>query len=410
VMPTDQIAPVDESLAADDPAMVTGDEPADDVANPRGDRSAPGKDSRSGRRKGSATQRGDTMLTDEIAPVDKSPAGDDPTSATIDTPTQDAANSDSNAGAGESSPRPVTGDEPGTRGDTDQPRDGEEPAAKGKRGKSSKGTKRRSDTPGTAPKTAGNKPYQIVKTRQSANATDAAVVVDDDPTTAWRTTSGETPHEAYVDLDLGKRRTVGSVRWLVAPDGLAGTLHVEVSPDGKRWKMVAGVAQDATDDWQELRLKHTVEARYVRLVFTNPTKESRLGGLAEVEIRPAAKSDANGGGPKQDRQRGQSGQAKAKPGQERVKSGKQRHGSQTPPGSRDQAQEPRQEPPTTDADQPPGDDDPQGRGQEPTQAEEKAGQQREPDQEQGKERNTGPERNKDTAKSTHKRAQRGGGK
>jgi hypothetical protein len=174
--------------------------------------------------------------------------------------------------------------------------------------------------------------------------------------------------------------------------------------------MVAGMAQDATDDWQELRLKHTVDARYVRLVFTNPTKESRLGGLAEVEIRPAAKSDANGGGPKQDRQHGQSGHAKAKPGQEHAKSGKQRHGSQTPPGSMDQSQDPPQEPPTADADQPPGDDDPQGREQEPTKAEAKSGQQREPDQAQEKKRNTGPERKKDTAKSTHKRAQRGGGK
>jgi hypothetical protein len=213
-----------------------------------------------------------------------------------------------------------------------------------------------------------------------------------------------------VVLDLGKPQTIGRVRWREAPDGLAGELRIAVSTDGKRWKSVAGVAQDASEGWQELRLKQPVEARSVRLTFTNPTGEPRLGGLAEVEIRPAAKSDANGGGPKQDRQHGQSGHAKAKPGQERAKSGKQRHGSQTPPGSRDQSQDPPQVPPTADTDQPPGDDDPQGREQEPTQAEAQPEQQRKPDQEQGKERNTGPERKKDTAKSAHKHAQRGGGK
>jgi hypothetical protein len=204
--------------------------------------------------------------------------------------------------------------------------------------------------------------YRIVKTRQSANALDAAVVADDDPATAWTTKPGTTPDEAWVVLDLGTPRTVGSVRWRVAADGLVGALRIEVSTDGKRWKKAAGGEQDAAKGdqeaakgWQELRLKQAVDARYVRLVFTNRAGAPRLGGLAEVEVWPAATSEAKGSGAHEDRQRGTSGQAKAKPkqaqaksGRERAKSGKQHNESKNQQGSTEPPQEP-----------PPGDTDPQ---------------------------------------------------
>ena len=136
---------------------------------------------------------------------------------------------------------------------------------------------------------------------------------------------------------LGARRfwrAIRSVRWLVAPDGLAGTMRVETSTDGTRWKKVAGVAQAATAAWQELRLKRSVEARYVRVLFTNATGEPRLGGLAEVQIQPAGTGAAQRGGPQADRHRSKSGHAKDKPGHERAKAGKQPKGSKDQKGSK----------------------------------------------------------------------------
>ena len=98
-------------------------------------------------------------------------------------------------------------------------------------------------------------------------------------------------------------------------------MDVEVSSDGKRWKKAAGEEHEASAGWQELQLKQAVEARYVRVSFTDPTQESRLGGLAEVEIRPAAPTEANHAGPKPDRPRDESGASNAKSGHERTQSG-----------------------------------------------------------------------------------------
>jgi len=140
------------------------------------------------------------------------------------------------------------------------------------------------------------------------------VVVDGDPDTAWSTEPGATPEEANVVLDLGQSRSIGRVRWLEAADGLSGRMDVDVSSDGKRWKKAAGEEQEVSAGWQELRLKQAVEARYVRVSFTDPSQESRLGGLAEVEIRPAAPTEANHAGPKPDRPRDASGASNAKSG------------------------------------------------------------------------------------------------
>ena len=84
--------------------------------------------------------------------------------------------------------------------------------------------------------------------------------------------------------------------------------------DGKRWQPTAGVEQEATAGWQELRLKQAGAARYVRLVFTHATDAPRLGGLAEVEIRPTVQTEAKQGGPGGERRHGDSGHGNAKSG------------------------------------------------------------------------------------------------
>jgi hypothetical protein len=270
-------------------------------------------------------QVGGAVPTDEIAPADQSSAADDPALVTDDAPLQDVASPGAEEDVSESGPREGQGAEPSTQSDE---------------GSQGLGRANASVDQGSSSQSADdNKAYRIVKTRQSRNSGDAVVVVDNDPATSWSTEPGATPHEAYVVLDLGKPRVIKSVRWLAAPEGLSGTLRVEVSTDGKQWQKAAGVGQDTTDAWQERRLKQAVEARYVRLVFKNPNQEPRLGGLAEVEVWPAAKATAQRGSPTQERDRADAGSSKAKSGDERAKSGKQGKGDKDRNGGKSSKKE-----------------------------------------------------------------------
>jgi hypothetical protein len=172
--------------------------------------------------------------------------------------------------------------------------------------------------------TGETRAYRVVKTRQSANSVAAEALVDGDPTTSWGTVPGAALRDANAVLDLGKSRSIRGVRWLVAPDGLAGEMQVAVSPDGKRWKSVAGEQQASGGTWQELRLNRAVDARYVRLSFTNPTGEPRLGGLAEVEVWAGVNAEAKGVGARDERHRDKPGRDKAKPGRDKAKPGRDR--------------------------------------------------------------------------------------
>jgi len=168
--------------------------------------------------------------------------------------------------------------------------------------------------------------YRIVATRQSPDSGDAALVVDGDAATVWSTDPGADPAEAWVVLDLGNPRTIGRVRWLVAADGLAGRMRIEFSTDGKRWQQAAEVKEATTGDqeasasWQEWRLKQPMTARYVRVVFTHPNGDPRLGGLAELEVAAPATAKGHRGGPTHDRHRAEPGHTKATSGHERATS------------------------------------------------------------------------------------------
>jgi hypothetical protein len=140
----------------------------------------------------------------------------------------------------------------------------------------------------------GGKRYEIEQTTASAEAPTGDVLLDGDAATVWRAEGGG---EAWVALHLGKARPVRSVGWQVGPEGLAGTLVVEASEDGKRWRVLGGVDAAEAGAWQTLRLSRTVEARQVRLRFVGGEGASVVGGVAEVEVRgPSGKQDESGRG------------------------------------------------------------------------------------------------------------------
>jgi len=112
-----------------------------------------------------------------------------------------------------------------------------------------------------------------------------------------------------------------------------------------------------------------------------------LGGLAEVELWPAAPGEAKGSRPHPDRHRAEPGHAKAKSGHGNANSGDERATS----GKPHTADKDRKQPQSQHHDQA------------------KSSQHHKPDPEQGKDRNKGQERKKETAKFGPKRAPRGRG-
>ena len=133
------------------------------------------------------------------------------------------------------------------------------------------------------------------------------MLTDGDPATAWRIEAVEASGEAWAVLHLGKLRPVRSIGWQVGPEGLAGSLVVEASKDGKRWRVLGEVAAAAPGAWQTLRLRDVIEARQVRLRF--------VGGEGVTHARRAGRGRGAGAGRqgcKQRPRRSQQGQVQGR--------------------------------------------------------------------------------------------------
>jgi subtilisin len=134
---------------------------------------------------------------------------------------------------------------------------------------------------------AGPQPYPIVRVQRTVDTAHGQILVDEDPSTSWYTTSAEPPRLASFALDLGEMRAVGSLRWLAAADtGLLGSLRIDVSTDGQSWQEldIESLPMATPGEWQELPIGFTT--RYIRFVFLNDSGVALLGGVAEVEIWP----------------------------------------------------------------------------------------------------------------------------
>ena len=135
------------------------------------------------------------------------------------------------------------------------------------------------------------KSYAVGKTSASEGAPSGEALLDGDAATVWR---AEVASEAWVVLHLGKLRPVRSISWQVGPEGLAGTLVVEASKDGKRWRVLGEVAGGEAGAWQTLRLREPIQARQVRLRLVSQVGATVLGGLAEVEVQGPGGKGAGG--------------------------------------------------------------------------------------------------------------------
>jgi hypothetical protein len=134
--------------------------------------------------------------------------------------------------------------------------------------------------------TEEDRPYRVRRTIQSRSADSGRVLLDGDPTSYWTANLRGASDEASVTLDLGSARPIGTIRWLVAAEGLAGELRIEVSTNRRRWTTVFESSGAEPGIWQEVVPAEPVEARYVRFVFVGREGNEQVGGLAEVQVWP----------------------------------------------------------------------------------------------------------------------------
>jgi subtilisin family serine protease len=126
-------------------------------------------------------------------------------------------------------------------------------------------------------------PYRISRGTHSPGSSSARTVADGDPTTVWYATGGEAPL-AFVQIDLGRTRPIGDIRWLVADSAAIAGLEIQVSTDRRTWTTLATPDAGPAGEWQSASA--ATEARYIRFAFPSAADGATVGGIAEIEIRP----------------------------------------------------------------------------------------------------------------------------
>jgi subtilisin len=135
--------------------------------------------------------------------------------------------------------------------------------------------------------TAGKpEPYPVVRGTRSRGADPAGLLLDGDPSTVWYATGGDAAL-AFVQFDLGAVLPIGEIRWLIVDEAAAAGMEIQLSTDRRTWTNLpmTDAAQDGV--WQTLGTGG-VAARYVRFAFPAAGDGTLVGGIAEIEVRPAS--------------------------------------------------------------------------------------------------------------------------
>lgn len=130
--------------------------------------------------------------------------------------------------------------------------------------------------------------YRIQKSMRSSNspANSSKLAIDRKSATAWSTEMTVAPRTGWVAFDLGDTAPIGRIRYKFSELGFADRFVIQTAPDGIHWTMVA-TGGNATTANRWVSRTMSVEARYVRFLFTNPNGDAQLGMLSEVRIYPS---------------------------------------------------------------------------------------------------------------------------
>jgi subtilisin family serine protease len=135
-------------------------------------------------------------------------------------------------------------------------------------------------------------PYDIVGSASSPGSSSATVTYDGNMSTAW-TTASNTPASGWFYVDLGSVKPIGTVRWVFGSGlgSLADSWQLQASNDATNWTTIAKRGNASPKSWQEQAVNKN--ARYIRFLYSNPNVETRLGGVAEIEVYAADGSATN---------------------------------------------------------------------------------------------------------------------
>jgi hypothetical protein len=143
--------------------------------------------------------------------------------------------------------------------------------------------------PNYAPKIAGRGNdifirHRLLGTGHTSNSSSAALADDASGATAWVTITSTPPDAAFMWVDLGEVRSIGTIRWLFKETGYADLMRVQVSTDRATWTTIGRFGNAPALQWQGVA--YQTQARYVRFRFSNPNRDPKLGSLAEVQVWP----------------------------------------------------------------------------------------------------------------------------
>ncbi len=123
-------------------------------------------------------------------------------------------------------------------------------------------------------------PPPIAARATSANNL-AALAVDKDPATAWRSlASAQGPQDLM--LDLGRMREFGGLSLIWSPGAHARDYDIELSDDGLNWRLLRRVR--GGDGGEDAIMATESEARFIRIRMQNPSGQGF--GLADVRVEP----------------------------------------------------------------------------------------------------------------------------
>jgi len=152
----------------------------------------------------------------------------------------------------------------------------------------------KSEPPSSPPLTLAAIPAaKGIVTSDSRNGGNSTLVLDGDPRTTWVATSSSSSRTTYLQLDLGKQKSIEFIQWVIPQDGVGATLNLYVSNDGKNWTFNRSVVLNRDDVSVVRNRRLDANARFVRLEFSN-WKSSRIEAeVAEVRVILTGETGAN---------------------------------------------------------------------------------------------------------------------
>lgn len=134
--------------------------------------------------------------------------------------------------------------------------------------------------PGVANPSFSGAPLAPTGSGGSPNSSGSRYAYDGYWSTAWY--SASSPESGYFTIDYGEVYQLSGVRWGFNVSGYADQFIVQTSVDRATWTTIGTFGNAPRYSWYGAALDRP--GRYVRVVFSNPNADIKIGYLAELEL------------------------------------------------------------------------------------------------------------------------------